>query len=118
MKKNISWIWSLFGHRFFFEFKVGPDIQGLLKKRNKRIVRDFKEGRSVRFLAAIYNVTETRISRILADGGARKRKWTKMSQRNHRMIFQLQKKGLSKAEIGRRVGVTRERARQILKQPQ
>lgn len=116
MKKIISWAWSLFGHRFCLKIEVGPDIKGELEKRNRGIVRDFKEGRSVEFLAAIHNMTENWISRILIDHKARQPKWRKMGQIKRRMVFRLQKKGFSKAEIGRRVGVTRERARQILEQ--
>lgn len=68
----------------------------------------------IKRLAEKYNLTENRISQVLTAYGARKPKWRKMSKETRRTIFQLQKKGFSKAEIGRKVGVSRERVRQIL----
>ena len=67
-------------------------------------------------LAEKYNLTENRISQVLTEFGARSPKWRKMTPETRRKIFLLEKKGLSKAEIGRKIGVSRERVRQILQQ--
>lgn len=84
------------------------------EKRDGNIVRDYSQGYSIKRLAQKYELTENRISQILTNRGAREPKWRKMSPENRKLIFRLSRKGLSGAEIGRQIGVSRERVRQIL----
>ena len=116
MKKGISMALELLGHRLRFGFHIKPDTRNSLKKRDERVVRDYEQGYSIKRLAEKYRLTENRISQILTAHNARQPKWRKMSLEQRQVIFQLDKKGLSKAEIGRQVGVSRERVRQILQQ--
>lgn len=116
MKKGINMALELLGHKLRFGFQIKPNGRESLDKRNERIVRDFDQGYSLKRLAEKYNLTENRVSQVLTANGARKPKWKKMSPETRRVIFLLNKKGLSKAEIGRKVGVSRERVRQILQQ--
>ena len=87
-----------------------------LSLRNEQIAREFYNGHSLKSLAKKHSLSENRISQVLTAHGARQPKWRKMSTENRRLVFQMQKKGLSKAAIGRKVGVSRERVRQILSQ--
>ena len=114
MKKAISMAMELLGHKMRFGFQIKPNGYDALKRRNAKVVRDYDQGYTIRRLAEKYNLTENRISQVLTAFGARKPKWRKMTKETRRTIFQLEKKGLSKAEIGRKVGVSRERVRQIL----
>jgi len=114
MNKVISMGMELLGHKLRFGFQIRPNGRDALRRRNEKVVRDYEQTYSVNRLAEKYNLTENRISQILTVYGARKPKWRKMSKETRRTIFQLHKKGLSKAEIGRKVGVSRERVRQIL----
>ncbi len=114
MKKVISMAMELLGHKLRFGFQIKPNGHDALRRRNEKVVRDYEQGYMIKRLAEKYNLTENRISQILTAYRARKPKWRKMSKETRRTIFQLQKKGLSKAEIGRKVGVSRERVRQIL----
>ena len=114
MKKAISMAMELLGHKLRFGFQIEPDGFDVLRRRNEKVVRDYEQGYMIKRLAEKYNLTENRISQILTAFGVRKPKWHKMSKETRRTIFQLKKKGLSKAEIGRKVGVSRERVRQIL----
>ena len=107
---------ELLGHKFRVGFQINPDSRNSLKKRDEKVVRDYKQGYTMKRLAQKYGLTENRISQILTASGARQPKWRKMSAEKKKAIFQLQRKGLSKAEIGRQVGVSRERVRQILQQ--
>jgi len=116
MKKGLSMALELLGHKLRVGFQIGPNSRNSLKKRDDKVVRDYKQGYSIKRLAGKYDLTENRISQILTAHGAREPKWRKMSEEKRRTIFQLQSKGLSKAEIGRQVGVSRERVRQILQQ--
>jgi len=116
MKKGINMALELLGHKLRIGFQIKPNGRESLEKRNERILRDFDQGYSLKRLAEKYNLTENRISQVLTSSGARQPKWKKMSPETRRIIFQLDKKGLSKAEIGRKVGVSRERVRQILQQ--
>jgi DNA-binding NarL/FixJ family response regulator len=116
MKKAVNMALGLLGHRLRIGFQIRPDDKESLDKRNEKIVRDFKQGYSVVRLAGKYSLTENRISQVLTEFGARRPKWRKMSSETRRKIFMLEKKGLSKAEIGRKIGVSRERVRQILQQ--
>lgn len=116
MKKAVNMALELLGHKLKFGFQIKPDGRESLEKRNEKIVRDFKQGYSLSRLAEKYNLTENRISQVLTEFGARRPKWRKMTPKTRRWIFQLEKKGLSKAEIGRKIGVSRERVRQILQQ--
>ena len=116
MKKAMNMAMELLGHKLRFGFQIKPDGRESLEKRNDKIVRDFKQGYSIGRLAEKYNLTENRISQVLTEFGARRPKWRKMTPATRRKIFQLEKKGLSKAEIGRKIGVSRERVRQILQQ--
>lgn len=114
MKKAISMAMELLGHKLRFGFQIKPNGRDALRRRNEKVVRDYEEGYTISRLGEKYNLTENRISQILTAFGARKPKWRKMSKETRRTIFHLQKKGLSKAEIGRKVGISRERVRQIL----
>jgi len=117
MKKSISIPLELHGHKLRIGFQVTPNgRRDWLTRRNERMVREFARGYSVQRLAKKYNLTENRISQVLIASGARQPKWRKMSEKARWTIFQLQKIGLSKAEIGRQIGVSRERVRQILHQ--
>ncbi len=116
MKKGLSMALELLGHKLRVGFQIRPNGRDSLKRRNERVIRDYQQGYSLRRLATKYNLTENRISQILTAAGAREPKWRKMSKETRRTIFKLQKAGLSKAEIGRKVGVSRERVRQILEQ--
>ena len=114
MRKSVYWALRLLGHKLHVRIRICPDIHMSLEKRNERIVHDFQGGRPIPFLAAIHNLTENRVSQILKANGARKPKWKKMSAESRQRIFKLAKTGITKAEIGRKVGVSRERVRQIL----
>ena len=116
MKKAVNMAMELLGHKLRFGFQIKPDDRESLDKRNEKIIRDFKQGYSIVRLAEKYNLTENRISQVLTEFGARRPKWRKMTPETRRRIFQLEKKGFSKAEIGRKIGVSRERVRQILQQ--
>ncbi|HUU26823.1 MAG TPA: sigma factor-like helix-turn-helix DNA-binding protein [archaeon] len=116
MRKGLSMALELLGHKLRFGFQIKPNGRDSLKKRDDKVVRDYSQGYTTKRLADKYSLTENRISQILTCYGARKPKWRKMSEETRRTIFQLEKKGLSKAEIGRKVGVSRERVRQILQQ--
>lgn len=105
---------ELLGHKLRVGFNIRPNSRNSLRKRDEKVVRDYKQGYTMKRLAQKYGLTENRISQILTASGAREPKWRKMSDEKKRTIFQLQRKGLSKAEIGRQVGVSRERVRQIL----
>jgi DNA-directed RNA polymerase specialized sigma subunit len=84
------------------------------EKRNARIIIDYKAGMDFIALSNKYEVTKNRILQILNDKGVRTRKWTKMGSKGKLNIIKLYAKGLSKSEIGRMVGVSRERVRQII----
>jgi len=116
MKKRMTMALELLGHKLRIGFQIKPDSRDSLKKRNEKVIRDYQQGYTIDRLAEKYNLTENRISQILTAHGARQPKWRKMSEETRQTIFKLQKKGLSKAEIGRKVGVSRERVRQILQQ--
>ncbi len=116
MKKEISLTLELLGHKLCLRFNVSPNTYKLLEGRNKSIVYDFRRGYSIEFLAEKHSLTPNRVSQILITHGARQPKWRKMSLRKRKTIFQLYEKGLPKAEIGRRVGISRERVRQIIQQ--
>ena len=116
MKKDISMILKLLKHRLCFGFRVEPDTHNSLKKRNEKIVRDYKQGCSIKHLAQEYHLGEGRISQILIAYNARQPKWRKMSQEQRRVIFRLYKKDLSMSKIGRQVGCSRQRVHQILQQ--
>lgn len=116
MRKGLSMALGLLGHKLRFGFQIKPDGRDSLKKRDEKVLRDYKQGYSVKRIADKYSLTENRISQILTICGARRPKWRKMSEETRRTIFKLQEAGLSKAEIGRKVGVSRERVRQILQQ--
>ena len=104
----------VFGHEVSFGFDFRKIQSRNLKKRDGKIIAGYKQGYSISRLAKKYNLTENRISQIVTGAGVRQRKWRKMRPESRKLIFRLFKKGLSKAEIGRHVGVTRERVRQIL----
>jgi DNA-directed RNA polymerase sigma subunit (sigma70/sigma32) len=116
MNKALSMALELLGHKLRFGFQIKPNGRDSLKKRDERVLRDYMQGYAPKRLAGKYNLTENRISQILTSHGARRPKWRKMSEETRLKIFQLQEKGFSKAEIGRKVGVSRERVRQILQQ--
>jgi len=116
MKKTMNMVLRLLGHRLGFGFQIRPDYRESLERRNDSIVRDFKQGYTINRLAGKYDLTENRISQVLIEFGAHKPKWRKMTPEARRLIFLLEKNGLSKAEIGRKIGVSRERVRQILQQ--
>ena len=116
MKKGLNMALNLLGYKLRFGFQIKPNSRNSLKKRDERVLNDYQRGVSNKELAKKYRLTENRISQILTANGARKPKWRKMSEDKRRAIFQLEKSGLSKAEIGRRIGVSRERVRQILQQ--
>jgi DNA-directed RNA polymerase sigma subunit (sigma70/sigma32) len=116
MKKGLSMALNLLGYKLRFGFQIKPNSRNSLKKRDERVLNDYQRGVSNKELARKYRLTENRISQILTANGARKPKWRKMGEDKRRTIFQLEKSGLSKAEIGRRIGVSRERVRQILQQ--
>ena len=116
MKRGLTMALNLLGYKLRFGFQIKPNNRNSLRKRDERVLNDYQRGVSTGELAKKYRLTENRISQILTARGARKPKWRKMSQDKRQVIFQLGKKGLSKAEIGRRVGVSRERVRQILQQ--
>ena len=105
---------ELLGHKLRVGFQIRPNSRSALHKRDEKVVRDYQQGYAIRRLAQKYGLTENRISQILTASGARQPKWRKMSAEKRKTIFQLQRKGLSKAEIGRQIGVSRERVRQIL----
>lgn len=107
---------KLLGHRLCFGFHIKPSTHNSLKKRDEKMVRDYKQGHSIEYLAKKHHLVEGRISQILITHNARQPKWRKMNQEQRQVIFRLYKKGLSKAEIGRQVGLSRERVRQILQQ--
>ena len=116
MKKGLTMALNLLGYKLRFGFQIKPNSRNSLRKRDERVLGDYQRGVSTKELAGKYRLTENRISQILTAKGARKPKWRKMSQDKRQVIFRLEKKGLSKAEIGRQVGVSRERVRQILQQ--
>jgi DNA-binding NarL/FixJ family response regulator len=84
------------------------------KKRNTNIIADYKAKMDFIALANKYKITKNRILQILNANGVRDRKWTKMGLNGEMKILKLYAKGLSKSEIGRQVGVSRERVRQII----
>jgi DNA-binding CsgD family transcriptional regulator len=114
MNKRVSAGFRFLGHELNFHLKLASDRRVNLRKRDRRIAGEYLDGCSITRLAIKYGLTENRISQILVADGARQRKWRKMRPENRKLIFRLFKKGLSKAEIGRQVGVSRERVRQIL----
>lgn len=114
MKKIASAGVEVLGHKVKFNFSLSPSSRIALKKRDEKIVREYRRDCSIGRLAKKYGLTQNRISQILLAGGARKPKWRKMSDEKKGTIFQLERKGFSKAEIGRQVGISRERVRQIL----
>ncbi len=116
MKKAVNMALGLLGHKLRIGFQIRPDDRESLERRNDKIVRDYKQGYSIIRLADKYDLTENRISQVLTEFGARRPKWRKMKPETRKQIFQLEKKGMSKAEIGRKIGVSRERVRQILQQ--
>ncbi len=116
MKKGLSMALELLGHKLRVGFQIRPNSRNSLKRRDDRVIRDYQQGYGIKRLSQKYGLTENRISQILTSNGAREPKWRKMSDEKRKVIFQLQRKGLSKAEIGRQVGVSRERVRQILQQ--
>ncbi len=116
MKKAVNMALGLLGHKLRIGFQIRPDDRESLERRNDKIVRDFKQGYAIGRLADKYDLTENRISQVLTEFGARRPKWRKMTPETRRKIFLLEKRGLSKAEIGRKIGVSRERVRQILQQ--
>ena len=117
MKKALSRPLELLGNILNIGFQFKPNGNRYsLARRNERIVREFNRGYTLQRLAKKYNLTENRISQVLIASGARQPKWKKMSDKSRWAIFQLEKDGLSKAEIGRIIGVSRERVRQILYQ--
>ena len=107
---------ELLGYKLRLGFQIEPNSVNSLERRNDHLVDDYRKGMKIKELAGKYQLTENRISQILTSNGVRKPKWRKMSNDTRRSIFQMRRKGLSKAEIGRRVGVSRERVRQILQQ--
>jgi hypothetical protein len=116
LRNAISVAVELLVHKLHTSFHIKPNSHDSLNRRNERMVRDFAQSYSVQRLAKKYNLTDNRISQVLTAFGVRQPKWKKMSDETRLTIFKLQKKGLSKAEIGRKVGVSRERVRQILHQ--
>ncbi|MEA2064109.1 MAG: hypothetical protein U9P14_10455 [Gemmatimonadota bacterium] len=116
MKKGLTMALNLLGYKLHIGFQLKPNGRGSLKKRDDQVLNDYNQGKSTKELAVKYGLTENRISQILTARGARKPKWRKMSKEKRSVIFQLEKRGFSKAEIGRRIGVSRERVRQMLQQ--
>jgi len=116
MEKSMNMALKLLGHELGVGFKIRPDYRESLERRNERIVCDYKKGHSIERLADKYDLTESRISQVLNKFGARRPKWRKLTLAARSWIFLLEKEGLSKAEIGRKIGVSRERVRQILQQ--
>jgi hypothetical protein len=109
MKKEKALNLNLFGHCFNLRFGLKT-----YSRRDREIIKDYRLGYSVRQLAQKNALTDNRILQILNESGARRQKWRKMSSQKKEDVFKLWKDGLSKAEIGRCVGVSRERVRQIL----
>ena len=105
---------ELFGFRVSLAVRRGGGQARRIRNRNGKVVEDYRSGGSIRDLADKYGVTEGRISQILVEEGARLPRWSRMTSRQRRMIYKLDRKGLSKSEIGRQVGVSRTRVRQIL----
>ncbi|HUU27663.1 MAG TPA: sigma factor-like helix-turn-helix DNA-binding protein [archaeon] len=116
MEKTMNMALRLLGHKLGFGFQIRLDYRESLERRNDSIVHDFRQGYTIGRLADKYNLTENRISQVLIEFGARRPKWRKMTPEARRRILLLEKEGLSKAEIGRKIGVSRERVRQILQQ--
>ncbi len=80
--------------------------------RNSEICMEFQAGVAVCDLAEKYGKTQTRIRQILKS--VREPKWKKKPPEVYAKIFELLVEGKSQAAIGREVGLSRERIRQIL----
>jgi DNA-directed RNA polymerase sigma subunit (sigma70/sigma32) len=105
---------EFFGFRVSLSVRRGGGKARRLRSRNEKVVEDYRSGDSIRELADKYGVTVGRISQILVEAGARLPRWSRMTSNQRRLIHKLDSKGLSKSEIGRQVGVSRTRVRQIL----
>ena len=114
MKKEISLALELLGYKLRFIFQIRQNSFKFLEGRDKKIISGFKKGHSIPHLAKVFSLTPNRVSQILINHGAREPKWRKMTLKKRNSVFQLRKKGLSHSAIGRKLGVTRERIRQIL----
>ncbi|MCE5271002.1 hypothetical protein LLH00_06925 [bacterium] len=105
---------ELFGFKVSLAIRRGVGRIHRTRNRNEKVVKDYKLGNSIREIADKYGVTVGRISQILVEEGARSPRWSRMTSRQRKLIYKLDRKGLSKSEIGRQVGVSRTRVRQIL----
>jgi len=114
MNKIWSRSFNIFRNKIRIDLRIGPIRHYLTRQRNEQIILEFRRGSSIKFLAAKNGVTDNRIHQILTSSGTRAPKWHKMNQENRARVFELRGQGLSQAEIGRKIGVTRERIRQIL----
>ncbi len=84
----------------------------LLLIRNSEICMEYQAGVAVCDLAEKYGKTQTRIRQILKP--VREPKWKKKPLEVYAKIVEMWRSGMSGAAIGREVGLSRERVRQIL----
>lgn len=106
---------ALFGYRFVLSIQVRGEGLRRLSARNEKIVKEYEEGISIGEISVRHDLTPGRVSQILGEHGAREPRWNRMTNRQRRLVLKLGRKGLSKSEIGRRVGISRTRVRQILR---
>jgi len=101
-----------------FGFRVHLRISRIKSRRlailYRRVAQDYRRGSPVPDIAVRYGLTVSRIYGILAETGARQRRWRKMSPELRQEICRAVQAGQSKAEAGRKFGVSRERVRQIV----
>ena len=102
----------IFGYELRCELR--PILRARRERRDRQLVRDYKRGCPVPVLAKRYDLSEVRINQILFECGARQPKWRKIDMYTRAVIFDRAAQGYKYAEIGREVGVSRERIRQIL----
>jgi len=87
-----------------------------LDTRDNKIIFDYKQGLFIETIAKKYHLTKNRVFQILEKKEVRQRSWIKMNREKHSEILILFNSGVNKAEIGRRIGVSRERIRQIIEE--
>ena len=84
-------------------------------ERNKQLADMYAEGAMYETMALAFGITTTRVIQILNRLGVRKPKWRWASAETVEKIYQMKVEDRSQAVIGREVGLSRERIRQILK---
>ena len=83
-------------------------------ERNKQLADMYAEGYMYETIASAFGITKTRVIQILNGLGVRKPKWRWSKPDTVEKIYQMKVEDRSQAVIGREVGLSRERIRQIL----